>query len=323
MLRVARGIERLLLSAAIALVPSLAVSQTFPSRPVVLVVPNAPAGAMDMLARILQAPLQTLWKQTVVVDYKPGGSTAVGTDFVAKATPDGYTLGVVNAPHVINPAMRKLPFDTVKDLSGVAFIGDSSSVISATPSLPANTLAEMIELVRKSPGKYSYASPGVGSSTHLAMELLKQQAGLDLLHVPFKGSGPAYPEVMSGRVELLCDPMFPTLNHVAAGKLKALALTGPKRSSVAPSLPTVSETLPGFGVTSLYGIVVASGAPRELVRKLHADLSVVLQSPEVRKVLVERGIEPRGLSPEQFDDLIRNEVERWAKVVKVANIPTE
>jgi tripartite-type tricarboxylate transporter receptor subunit TctC len=219
--------------------------------------------------------------------------------------------------------MRKLPFDTVRDLSGVVFLGDSSSVISATPGFPANTLAEMIELVRKNPGKYSYASPGVGSSTHLAMELLKQQAGLDLLHVPFKGSGPAYPEVMSGRVELLCDPMFPTLNHVAAGKLKALALTGPKRSGVAPSLPTVSETLPGFGVTSLYGIVVSSAVPRDLVRKLHTDLAAVIDRPEVRNALLERGIEPRPLSPEQFDELVRNEVQRWANVVKVAKIPTE
>jgi tripartite-type tricarboxylate transporter receptor subunit TctC len=320
---VSSGIKRLALSAAIALVPVAAGAQTFPSRTVTIVVPNAPAGAMDMLARLLQQPLQAAWKQTVVVDYKPGGSTAVGTDFVAKAVPDGYTLGVVNAPHVINPAMRKLPFDTVRDLSGVVFLGDSSAVISATPGFPANTLAEMIELVRKNPGKYSYASPGVGSSTHLAMELLKQQAGLDLLHVPFKGSGPAYPEVMSGRVELLCDPMFPTLNHVAAGKLKALALTGPKRSGVAPSLPTVSETLPGFGVTSLYGIVVSSAVPRDLVRKLHTDLAAVIDRPEVRNALLERGIEPRPLSPEQFDELVRNEVQRWANVVKVAKIPTE
>src|SRR5512140_189294 len=183
-------------------------STPFPSKPVMLIVPNAPGGAIDILARVMQQQLQTLWNQTVIVEYKAGAGTTVGTDFTAKAQPNGYTLCPVATPHVINPALRQLPYDTVKDLSGITILGVSNILISANPNFPANNLKDAIAVIQKSPGKYSYASPGSGSSMHLAMELLKQSAGLDILHVPFKGSGPAYPEVMSGRIDLLVDPLF-------------------------------------------------------------------------------------------------------------------
>lgn len=309
--------------AVLLLVTAQASAQNFPTRPVTFVVPNAPGGVLDVLARQLQAPLQAAWKQPIIVDYKPGATTALGTDFTAKAAPDGHTICVITTPHVINPAMKKLPFDTVKDLSGVAVLGFSSSLISATPSFPASTLAEAIEVIRKNPGKYSYASPGAGSSMHLAMELLKQRAGLDILHVPFKGSGPAYPEVMAGRVELLIDPMFPTFNHVKAGKLKAIALTGSRRSELAPGVAPIAETVPDFNVPSLFGLVVPSGTPREIVRRLHADVTAALQLPDVQKRMAELAMEPNPLTPEQFDALIRSEIERWTRFVKSANIPTE
>jgi tripartite-type tricarboxylate transporter receptor subunit TctC len=300
-----------------------AAAQSYPARPVTFVVPNAPGGFMDVIARVLQPPLQALWKQSVLVDYKPGAGTALGTAYTAKAPPDGYTIGVVATPHVINPAMRKLPFDTVKDLSGVAMIGTSSSIITASPSFPANTFAEALELIRRNPGKYSYASPGTGSSMHLAMELLKQRAGLDILHVPFKGSSPAYPEVFSGRVDLLIDPLFPTLNHVRAGKLKALALTGNQHPAVAPDIPLIADSFPGFNVPSLFGLVVPSGTPREVVRKIHADVTTVLREPEIRKRFDELGLDPHPLTPEEFDALIKSQVEGWIQFVRKSGIPRE
>ncbi len=299
------------------------IAQNFPSRPVTIIVPNAPSGLLDVLARILQPPLQALWKQTVVVEYKPGATTAVGTEATARAKPDGYTICVVTTPHVLNPAMQKLSYDTVKDLSGITLIGVSNAIITATPSFPANTLGDAIDLIRKNPGKYSYASPGAGSSMHLAMELLKQRAGIDLLHVPFKGSGPAYPEVFSGRVEFLIDPLFPTLSHVKAGKLKALAVTGAKRSAVAPDVPVVADAFPGFAVNSLFGVVVASGTPRDVVNKLYTDISGVLQTPEIAKKLADIGLDPQPVTPEQFDTLIRTEIERWIKFVKAARISND
>jgi tripartite-type tricarboxylate transporter receptor subunit TctC len=307
----------------LAISATYAAAQNYPTRPVTIIVPNAPAGLMDVLGRLLQTPLQALWKQQVVVEYKPGAGTALGTAYTAKAPPDGYTIGVVATPHVINPAMQRLSFDTVKDLSGITMFGVSSSIITATPSFPASTFAEVLALIRRNPGKYSYASPGTGSSQHLAMELLKQRAGLDILHVPFKGSSPAYPEVFSGRIELLIDPLFPTINHVKAGKLKAIALTGSQRPTAAPEVALIADLFPGFNVPSLFGLVVASGTPREVVRKIHADVTTVLRAPEIQARMAEMGMDPHPVTPEQFDALIKTEVERWIEFVRTSKISTQ
>ncbi len=292
----------------------------FPSKPVTLIVPNAPGGAIDILARSLQQHLQTAWGQTVIVEYKPGAGTALGTDFTAKATPDGHTLCLVATPHVINPAMRQLPFDTVKDLSGITILGVSNVLISATSNYPSNNLKDMVELVKKNPSKYAYASPGSGSSMHFAMELLKQRAGIELLHVPFKGSGPAYPEVFSGRIDFLVDPLFSSLPYVKSGKLKPIAVTGPRRSPLAPEIPTVAELLPGFSVQSMFGMVVASGTPRAVVQKIYNDVLGVMKKTEVIEKMAALGLEPNPITPEQFDTTIKEDIERWTKLVKSANI---
>ena len=298
-------------------------STPYPSKPVMLIVPNAPGGAIDILARVMQQQLQTLWNQTVIVEYKAGAGTAVGTDFTAKAQPNGYTLCLVATPHVINPALRQLPYDTVKDLSGITILGVSNILISANPNFPANNLKDAIAVIQKNPGKYSYASPGSGSSMHLAMELLKQSAGLDILHVPFKGSGPAYPEVMSGRIDLLVDPLFSTMPFIRGGKLKPLALTALKRSTIAPEIPPVAETVPGFNVQSMFGLVVASGTPREVVQKIYSDVVVALQKPETQKKMADLGMEPVTITPEQFDAQIKNDIERWTQLVKAAHITAD
>ena len=307
-------------AAACALLPLAASAQaTFPSKPVTLVVPNAPGGAIDILARLLEKGLSEAWKQPVIVTYKPGAGTVMGTDFVAKSAPDGHTIGLVITGHLINPSLRKnMPFDTVKDLSGVGMLAISPILISAANKLPASNIKELIALAKKEPGKLSYASPGSGSSMHLGAELLKSDAGIDIVHVPYKGSGGAYPDVFAGRVDLIVDPLFSSLPHINAGNMKPIAIMSPKRSPIAPNIPTVAETLPGFSVESIFGAVVPSATPREVVHRISADMARVLQSPEVQKRMADIGLTPVGNKPEEFDAYIRAEIPRWAKVVKAS-----
>ena len=321
---VVRPMARLAAAFATGLLLAAAVqAQTFPTKPVHLVVPNAPGGAIDILAQLFAQHLRPLWGQAVVVEYKPGAGTALGTEFVARSAPDGHTICLVVTSHVINPSVRPLGFDTVRDLSGITMTAVSDIVIEATPSFPARDIRELIALAKKDPKKLSYASPGSGSSMHLAGELLKLQTGIDILHVPFKGSGPAYPEVMAGRIELLIDPLYSSLSYIKSGRLKPIAITGPKRASIAPDIPTVAEAVPGFNVLSINGLVVPSATPRDIVRRLNADFIKVLQLPEVKARMAEFSLEPVGNTPEQFDAYIRAEIEKWATVVKAAGIKND
>ncbi|MDB5999102.1 MAG: tripartite tricarboxylate transporter substrate binding protein [Rhizobacter sp.] len=300
--------------------PMLGMSQTtYPKGPVTIVVPNAPGGAVDIMARLMERQLNELWKQPVVVVYKAGANTMIGTDFVAKSAPDGLTIGLVVTSHVINPSLqRRIAFDTKKDLSGVTMLATSPVLISAYPGLKANTLAEVIAMAKKEPGRLSYASPGTGSSMHLGGELLKTLAGIDMLHAPYKGSGPAYPDVFSGRVDLIIDPLFSSMPYVKAGKLKPIAIMSAQRSPVAPNIPTGVETVPGFLVESMFGAVVPSGTPRDIVKKINADFVKVLHMPETQARMAEIGLTVKGTSPEEFDAFIASEIEKWAKVVKAS-----
>ena len=294
-------------------------AQVFPTRPVRMVVPFPPGGATDIIARLLGQKLQEIWGQTVVMEYKPGGGTVVGTDFVAKSPPDGYTMGMVITAHVINPSMRSdLPYDTVKDLSGVSMAAVSHIALVATPSLEANTIPELITLAKREPGKLTYATPGTGTAMHLAGEMFKSLAGIDIVHVPYKGGSPAYPDVMSGRVPLQFDPMFASMPNVKAGKVKLLAITSPRRAPSAPDVATIAETLPGFSVMSISGIVVPSATPRDIVRKASADINRALQMTDLVERMGQVGMEPSGTTPEQFDAFIRAEIEKWATVVKAS-----
>ena len=310
--------------AALCAAPASAPAQSYPTRTVTLVVPNAPGGPMDILARLFAKQLQALWNQSVVVIYKPGAGTAVGTDFVAKSAPDGHTIGLVVTAHVINPSVRpNLPFDTVKDLAGVTLTAVSHIVIEATPSLPINSIPELIAYAKKNPGKLTFATAGSGSSMHLAGELLKTKAGIDMVHVPYKGSGPAYPDVFSGRVDLMIDTLYSSQPYIDAGKMKALATTGPARAKTAPTIPTVAETISGFDVRSINGIVVPKATPRPIVRKLNADFITALNDPEFRARLAELGLEVVTDTPEQFDEYIRTEIDKWAEVVRISGAKAE
>ena len=302
----------------LAAAPGLVHAQgAYPARPVKLVVPFGAGGATDIIARLVSQKLSELWNQSVVVDYKPGAGTVVGTDFVAKSPPDGYTLGMVITAHVINPSLRaSMPFDTVKDLAGVSLVAISHILLAATPALEANNIRELIALAKKTP--LSYATPGTGTSMHLAGELLKTLAGIDMTHVPYKGGSAAYPDVFAGRVPLLFDPMFASMGHVRAGRMKAIAITSAERAASNPEIGTVAEAVQGFDVKSISGVVAAAATPREIVRKLSADIGRVLAMADVKNRMAEVGMEPAATTPEAFDAFIRREIERWAPVVRAS-----
>jgi tripartite-type tricarboxylate transporter receptor subunit TctC len=304
--------------------PGASSAQDYPNHTVTLVVPNAPGGPMDILARLFAKQLQAQWKQSVVVVYKPGAGTAVGTEFVAKSAPDGHTIGLVATAHVINPSVRpNLPFDTVRDLAGVTLTAVSHIVIEATPSLPINTVPELIAHAKKNRGKLTFATAGSGSSMHLAGELLKSLAGVDMVHVPYKGSGPAYPDVFSGRVDLMIDTLYSSQPYIDAGRMKALAITSLQRAKTAPTIPAVAETVPGFDVQSINGIVVPKATPRAIVHKLNADFIAALNDSEFRARLAELGLEVVTDTHEQFDEYVRSEIAKWAEVVRISGAKAE
>ena len=313
-----------LLLAVFAMVSTLCSAQNFPTKTVTLVVPNPPGGGIDIQGRVYANKLQELWKQNVIVEYKAGGGTLLGMDFTAKAVPDGHTICLVATPLVIIPALQpKMPYDTLRDLAGVTLSAVSPILIGGSPTLEANNIAVVIVLAKKYPGKLTYGTPGAGSSMHLAGELLKSMAGIDMLHVPFKGGAQAYPELMAGRIDLLLDPLFGLYRHVQAGKVKGIAVTSLKPDPTAPGIGAVAATLPGFSVLSINGLVVPRATPREVVRKLNADFRAVLNMPDVSKRFTELGLEIVGGSPEEFDAMIRAEIDRWTKVAKAANIKLE
>ena len=294
---------------------------SWPNRPVKLIVPFAPGGPTDTIARLLAQGLQSLWKQTVVVDYKPGGGTIIGTQYVAGAEPDGYTLGMAISAHMINPSLQpSLPYDTRKDLVGVSQVALSHYGLFANPSFPADTLAEVIEYARKHPGTLSYATPGTGTGTHLAGEMLNHMAGLDLVHVPYKGSAPAQQDVIGGRVPLLFDVMFSAMPFVKDKRLKAIALSSPRRAANEPDIPLIAETVPGFSAMSFIGVIAPSGIDKPLLQRISADISRTVKSATLTERMTALGMEPVGSSTEEYDAVIGKEIEKWREVVKAAGI---
>lgn len=310
---------------ALAAAPSLSIAQdAWPTKPVKLIVPFAPGGPTDTVARLLAERMQALWKQPVVLDYKPGGGTMVGTQFVAQSAPDGYTLGMAISAHMINPALQpKMAYDTTRDLAGVSQLALGHFGLFAHPSLPVANVTELIAYAKKNPGKLSYATPGIGTGTHLAGEMLNAMAGLDLVHVPYKGSAPAQQDVIGGRVPLLFDVLFSSMPFVKDGRLKVLALSSPKRAAANPDISLIAEAVPGFSAMSVIGVIAPSGVPRELRQRIGADIGRGVKSPELNERMVMLGMEPVGSSADDYDTLIRSEIDKWAGVVKRAGIKLE
>jgi tripartite-type tricarboxylate transporter receptor subunit TctC len=282
-------------------------------------VPFPPGGATDIVGRLVVAKMQEVWGQPVVIENKPGAGTVVGTEYVAKSAPDGYTLGFVVTAYVINPSLRgDLPYDTLKDLTGVTQVSVQHLVMAAYPGFPANSIPELIALAKKEPGKLAYATPGSGTAMHLSVELLKTATGIDIVHVPYKGGAPAQQDVMAGRVPILMDVLYAVQPLIKSGKIKVLALLSPKRDPDAPEYPVVSESVPGVSALSLVGIVAPAATPKELVARISADIAKAVKSSDLTERMKQQGMEPIGSTPEQFDALIRSEIEKWAKVVKLS-----
>ncbi len=296
----------------------------WPTRPVTLIVPFAPGGPTDTVARLLVEQLRMIWQQPVIVDYKPGAGTVVGTQFVARAPADGYTLGMAITAHMINPSLQpKMPYDTLKDLTGVSLLGQAHFGLFAHPAFPPSNIAELVDYAKKNPGKLSYATPGNGTGTHLAGEMLKAMAGIDMVHVPYKGSAPAQQDVIGGRVPLLFDVLFSAMPFVKDNRLKAIALASPKRAAANPEIPLVAERLPGFSAMSFIGVIAPSGLPKPLLSRISTDIARAVHSAELSQRMTQLGIEPVGSRAEDYNAMIQVEINKWSAVVKNAGIKIE
>jgi tripartite-type tricarboxylate transporter receptor subunit TctC len=315
-----RTIRRLLLAWLVALAAG-AQAQPYPSKPIRLVVPFPPAGTTDILAREVGQRLTEVFGQSVVIDNRPGAAGNIGSDLVAKSAPDGYTLlmGTVST-HAINPGLySKLPYDHVKDFAPVALVARVPNVLEVTPSLPVNSVADLIKLAKEKPGQINFASSGSGTSIHLSGELFKTMAGVDMVHVPYKGSAPALQDLMAGQVQLMFDNLPSSLGQIKAGKLRPIAVTSAQRAPALPDIPTIAESgLPDFEATSWFGVLAPAGTPPEIVQRLNREIDKWLQSPEAKDKLLAQGAVAAGGSPEEFAAYIRSETDKWAKVIKAS-----
>jgi tripartite-type tricarboxylate transporter receptor subunit TctC len=301
--------------------PCAAQPENYPNRPVRLIVPFAPGGPTDTVARVMGEQLQRQWKQPVVIDYKPGAGTVVGTQMVARAPADGYTLGMAISALMINPALRSdLPYDTVREVAAVSLVGQAHFGLFAHPSTPFSSVAELIAYARSRPDALSYATPGTGTGTHLAGEMLGHLAGIKMLHVPYKGSAPAQVDVAGGRVPLLFDVLFSAMPMVRDGRLKVLALASPQRARSAPEIALIAETLPGFSAMSLIGIIGPAGMPTALLDRISADLGEAVRAPAVTERMNQLGMEPVGSTHAEYSRIVREEIGKWTQVVKTAQI---
>ncbi len=311
------------LAAAIAFVLcGAAYAQTYPNRPIRLVVPYPPGGATDIISRGVAQKLTDSLGQQVVVDNRGGGGQIIGTDLVAKAAPNGYTLLLPSVTHSINPGLHaKLPYDSIKDFTPITLVGSGANVLVLHPSVAARSVGELIALLKSNPGKMNYASSGNGSGGHLAAELFKSMAGVSMTHIPYKGGGPAYVDLIAGQVSLMFTSPVPTLPHVRTGKLRALATTGAARSSALPHLPTISEAgLKGYEASLWYGILAPAGLPAEIVALLHKEIVKALSSPDIKERFTGLGVDIVGSTSREFAEHIRVETKKWLKVIKDASI---
>lgn len=311
----------------LAAVPAAAsAADAYPTRPIRFVVGFLPGGPSDTIARTVGAKLTDLLRQPVIIDNRAGAGGNVSADIVAHAQPDGHTLLLgTGAPLVMAPILgQKVNFDPDKDFRAVTKLGDSMSILCAHPSLPAGSVRELIEYARSRPGEITYASSGVGVSNHLAAELLSSMANIRMLHVPYKGSGAALPALLGGQVRIGFGPLLPAIPHVKSGRLKALGVSGLKRSSGAPDIPTIAEQgLPGFDVNSWYGVFVPARTPAAIATRIHKEVNVVLAMPDVREKLSGQGVEVGGSTAEELNAIIRTERKVWSKVIRQANIKVE
>ena len=311
-------------AAALLAAPFALHAQAWPSRQIRIIVPFPPGAFNDTLARTLAQELPKTLGQPVIVENRPGSGSLVGTELAAKAAPDGYTLFIAALPFSVLQSLYKTSFDVTRDFAPITLAGVSDNMLVAHPSFPANSVQELIKLAKEKPGRINYGSSGAGTSVHLCMELFKTMSRTFMTHIPYKGSAPVVADLIAGQVDVMFDNLPNVIQHVKGGRMKALAVSGPKRSAAAPEVPTVAESgVPGFEVTVWFGVLVPAGVPRDIIQRLNAESTRIIHSPEVTDRFLKLGVEPRPGTPEQFGDLVKSEVARWAKVIKDAGIKVD
>jgi tripartite-type tricarboxylate transporter receptor subunit TctC len=310
--------------ALLALAAGVVQGQQYPTKPVRIIAPFAPGGGTDFIARLIAQKLTERLGQQVIVENKPGAGGNLGAEFAVKSAPDGYTLLLVAGSYTVNPSLYKLSFDPVNDITPIVQLSQGPFVVAVHPSVPANNLKELIELARRQPDKLSYASAGSGSITHLASELFLDMAKIKIVHIPYKGTGPALNDTIAGSTQLIFGSVSTTLQFVKSGRLRGLAVTTPRRISALPDLPTVAEAgVPGYEVVLWHGLVAPKGVPRPIVDRLSREANEVLKAKDMGDLLATDGVAPAGGTPEQFRAVIKADIERWRGVVKQANIKVD
>lgn len=310
------------LLASAALCAQCALAQTYPARPIRLVVASSPGGASDILARMLAQKLTEEFKEQIVVDNRAGASAILGTDVVAKATPDGYTLLIIQPSLTINPSVfKKLPYDAIRDFAPISLVVDAPQMLTVHPSVPAKSVKDLVALAKAKPGELTFGSAGFGASPHMTAELFKQRAGVDMLQVIFKGSGMAYISLVSGEISAVFSTVLSAMPHVKGGRIRPLGVTTLKRVPVLPDVPTIAESgLPGFDTSQWFGFLAPAGTPGTVIDRLYQALSRASSSAEVKSRLAAQGVDVVNRPPKEFADVIRHELAQWAKVVKAAGI---
>jgi tripartite-type tricarboxylate transporter receptor subunit TctC len=293
----------------------------YPSRPVRIVVPSPPSGGTDIIGRVLAQHFSKALGQQFVVENRAGAGNMIGIEAVARAAPDGYTLLMVPSTLALNSVLyKKVPYDPIRDFAPVTLAATAPNILIVNTALPAKSLAELIALAKQKPGALSYGTPGVGTSPHMAMELLKSMAGIDVQHVPYKGTAPALTDVMSGQIAAMFANALTARPQIDSGRVRALAVSGPKRIEALPGVPPVAETVPGYEAMQWYGLVAPAGTPPAIIARLNAEALKALRSGEMKERLALDGAEPVGSTPAEFGALIRSELEKWSRVARSANI---
>jgi tripartite-type tricarboxylate transporter receptor subunit TctC len=312
----------MLLATALAACALPGLAQDYPSKPIRFIVPYPPGGGTDIIARIVQEPLTRALGQTIVIENRGGAGGAVGTGEAAKAAPDGYTILFTLSSHTINPVLYKLPFNTERDFLPISLVASLPQLLAANPSVPVKSVQELIAAAKANPGRYAFASVGNGSPSHIAGELLKLRTGIDIVHVPYKGGGPAVADTLGGQVPFLFVSIPAAMSHVRSGKLRPLAVTTLKRSPAAPDVPTVAEAagIPDFEVDSWYAMFAPAGTPPAIVDRLQKAVAQVVQTPEVKQKLLEQGANAVGSTSADLDRVVRAELKKWAQLVRDAGI---
>lgn len=298
-------------------------AQQYPGKPVRLIVPFAPGGSTDIMARLLGQKLGDILGQQIVVDNRGGAGTMIGTEIAAKSAPDGYTLLITNIAYSINPGLhgKKLPYDPHRDFAPIVLLASQPTVLAAHPSLPARSVSDLIRLAKRKPGELTFASAGMGSVGHIAGEMFKLATGVDMIHVPYKGGGPAVIDLIAGQVMLAFIGMPTSMAHAKAGKVRLVAVTDGKRAGAAPSVPTIAESgVADYRIENWIGMLAPAHTPQDIIARLHAEIAKVLQQPDIREKLASQGFEILGSNPAEFKSLLTRDIETFSQVIRQANI---